>query len=185
LLTTAVMFAYWGLFTWLPAFLASPVEQGGAGMSILKSMGWIIPMQLGAFCGYLSFGFIADKIGRRLAFILYLLAAAIIVPIYGQMGRNPTVLMILGPVLGFVGHGYFSLFGVMLAELYPTSVRATGQGFTYNSGRALSALAPFVIGTLAATYGIGSALALTSAFFVLGAILVMIVPRPEPETAIL
>jgi hypothetical protein len=170
LLTTSVMFAYWGLFTWLPAFLATPVEDGGAGMSVVKSLGWIIPMQIGAFFGYL------DRIGRRLAFMLFLLTAAVLVPIYGNMGRHEFVLMALGPVLGFVGHGYFSLFGALLAELFPTAVRATGQGVTYNAGRAVSALAPFSIGLLAEEHGIGPALGLTSAFFVLGAVLILLVP---------
>jgi hypothetical protein len=86
------------------------------------------------------------------------------------------VLMALGPVLGFVGHGYFSLFGVLLAELFPTEVRATGQGLTYNCGRALGAIAPFTIGVLAQEVGIGSALALTSAFFLAGACLILLLP---------
>jgi MFS family permease len=181
-LTSAVMFAYWGLFTWLPAFLASPVEEGGAGMSIVKSAGWIIPMQVGAFFGYLSFGFIADRLGRRLAFILFLVAAALLVPIYGQLGGSPWALMALGPLLGFFGHGYFSLFGVLLSELFPTRARATGQGFTYNTGRALSAFAPFTIGALSSVGGIGSALALTSAFFLAGAVLILFLPdtRGQP-----
>src|SRR5947208_1783134 len=59
-------------------------------------------MQAGAFVGYLSFGFIAEKIGRRLAFILYMVGAAILVPIYGAMAREPEILMILGPLLGQV-----------------------------------------------------------------------------------
>ena len=86
--------------------------------------------------------------------------------------------MVLGPVLGFVGHGYFSLFGAFLAELFPTAVRATGQGLTYNVGRALGALAPFTIGALATIpeVGIGSALALTSAFFLAGAVLIFALP---------
>ena len=175
-LTSAVMFAYWGLFTWLPAFLASPVEEGGAGMSIVKSAGWIIPMQVGAFFGYLSFGFIADRLGRRPAFILFLVAAALLVPVYGQLGASPWVLMAMGPLLGFFGHGYFSLFGVLLSELFPTRARATGQGFTYNTGRALSAFAPFTIGALSSVGGIGSALALTSAFFLAGAVLILFLP---------
>ena len=141
-------------------------------------MGWIIPMQVGAYFGYLSFGFIAERVGRRKTFILFLLGAAVLVPIYGQMAGSPVVLMILGPVLGFVGHGYFSLFGALLAELFPTSVRATGQGLTYNCGRALGALAPYTIGALATLpgVGIGSALALTSAFFLLGAVLILFLP---------
>jgi MFS family permease len=178
LLTTAVQFGYWGLFFWLPGFLSTPVERGGAGMSLVKSMGWIIPMQVGAYLGYLSFGFIADRFGRRRTFIVFLCAAAILVPIYGQLGHIPKVLMVLGPVLGFFGHGYFSLFGSFLAELFPTAVRATGQGLTYNCGRALGALAPFVIGSLATMpgIGIGSALAITSGFFFAGAVLILFLP---------
>jgi MFS family permease len=176
MVSAAVMFAYWGLFTWMPNFLARPAEEGGAGLSLVKSVGWLVPMQLGAFCGYLSFGFLADWWGRRRTFVLFLLSAALIVPVYGQLARAHLVLMVLGPVLGFVGHGYFSLFGAMLAELFPTPVRATGQGLTYNGGRALSALAPFTIGALADVVGIGSALALTSAFFLLGAVLIFLLP---------
>jgi putative sialic acid transporter len=177
LLTSAVMFGYWGLFTWLPTFLASPVERGGAGMSIVKSAAWIIPMQIGAFFGYISFGFVSDRIGRRRAFIIYLVAAAMLVPIYGRMARSPSALMLLGPPLGFFGHGYFSVFGAMLAELFPTRVRATGQGFTYNVGRALSAFAPTVIGILATSNGLGSVLAITSAFFIAGALLILLIPE--------
>ncbi len=177
LVTGLVMFGYWGLFTWLPAFLESPVERGGAGLGIVKSMGWIIPMQAGAFFGYLSFGFVSDRIGRRPAFIVYLIGAAILVPIYGQMARSPLALMALGPLLGFFGHGYFSLFGVMLAEIYPTRARATGQGFVYSTGRALSALGPYTIGAIAANRGLGSALALTSFFFLAGALMVLTLPE--------
>ncbi len=178
LLTSSVQFAYWGLFFWVPNFLASPVEQGGAGMTLVRTMGWIIPMQLGAYAGYLSFGFIADRVGRRLTCALFLAAAAVLVPIYGGMARSPTVLILVGPLLGFVGHGYFSMFGAFLAELFPTAVRATGQGLTYNAGRGLGALAPYTIGALATLprVGIGSALALTSAFFLAGALLLYALP---------
>ena len=176
LLSASVQFANWGLFFWLPGFLARPLEQGGAGMSIVRSAAWIIPVQLGAYLGYNSFGFIADRFGRRRTFILYLVTAAILVPLYGQMARSPGVLMALGPLLGFVGYGYFSMFGSFLAELFPTDVRATGQGLTYNLGRGLGALAPYTIGYVATlpNVGIGSALGLTSAFFLAGAALILL-----------
>jgi MFS family permease len=178
LLSACVQFANWGLFFWLPGFLATPVERGGAGMTIVRSAAWIIPVQVGAYIGYNSFGFIADRFGRRRTFITYLVTAAILVPLYGQMARNPTVLLLLGPVLGFVGYGYFSMFGSFLAELFPTTVRATGQGLTYNAGRGLGALAPYTIGYLATLprVGIGSALAVTSAFFLAGALLILAFP---------
>lgn len=187
LIGAAVQFAYWGLFFWLPSFLAAPVEQGGAGMTIVRSMSWIIPMQIGAYLGYLSFGFIADRLGRRRTFALFLITAAALVPMYGQLARSPAVLLLLGPVLGFVGHGYFSMFGAFLAELFPTAVRATGQGLTYNLGRGLGALAPYTIGALATVpnVGIGSALAVTSGFFLTGALLLFTLPdtsgRPLEE----
>jgi MFS family permease len=178
LLSACVQFANWGLFFWLPGFLATPVERGGAGMSIVRSAGWIIPVQIGAYLGYLSFGFIADRFGRRRTFIAYLVTAAVLVPLYGQMARSPIVLMLLGPILGFVGYGYFSMFGSFLAELFPTTARATGQGLTYNLGRGLGALAPYTIGFVATmpNVGIGSALALTSAFFLAGSALILFFP---------
>ena len=180
-LTTSVLFAYWGLFTWVPAYLASPVESGGAGMSIVRSSGWIIPMQVGAFLGYVLFGVLADRLGRRPVFIAFVLGAAVLVPVYGRMALQPAVLMVLGPLIGFFGHGYFSVFGAMLAELFPSAIRGTAQGLCYNLGRAVSALAPFVIGALADRHGIGSALALTSAFFLAAAGLIMLLPETRGE----
>jgi MFS family permease len=163
----------------MPTFLSTPLEQGGAGMSIVRSSTWIVPMQIGAFFGYTLFGFLADRFGRRPVFVTFLLCAALLVPIYGQLGRHETLLLVLGPLIGFFGHGYFSVFGAMLAELFPTSIRGAAQGLTYNVGRALSALAPFTIGALADQYGIGSALALTSAFFLAGAGLMFLLPETK------
>jgi MFS family permease len=178
LLGSAVQFAYWGIFFWLPAFLARPVSDGGAGMGVVGSLGWIIPVQIGAYFGYLTFGFIADRLGRRRTFILFMLGAALLVPIYGQMARNPAVLLLLGPVLGYFGHGYFSMFGSFIAELFPTAVRATAQGTSYNIGRMAGAVAPYTIGAVATLPGIGIGLAMgtTSAFFLLGAALVFTLP---------
>jgi MFS family permease len=173
----SVLFAYWGLFTWIPSFLSTPLERGGAGLTIVKTAGWIIPMQVGALIGYISFGFLADRFGRRLTFNTFLFAAALLVPVSGQLGRHELWLSALGPFIGYFGHGYFSLFGAMLAELFPTRIRGTAQGFCYNVGRAFSALAPFVIGSLADVYGIGSALALTAAFFLAGAGLMILLPE--------
>jgi MFS family permease len=177
-LGSAVQFANWGLFFWLPTFLARPIAQGGAGMGVVGSLPWIIPVQLGAYAGYLTFGFIADWIGRRRAFVLYMLAAAVLVPIYGQMARSPVVLLALGPLLGYFGYGYFSMFGGFVAELYPAAVRATGQGTSYNIGRMAGAVAPLTIGVIATLPGIGIGLALsvTSAFFLLAAALVFTLP---------
>jgi MFS family permease len=179
----AVQFAYWGLFFWLPPFLSRPVEQGGAGMGVVGSLQWIVLMQVGAYLGYLTFGFIADRLGRRRTFVLFMICAAAIVPVYGQMARSPMVLLVLSPLLGYFGHGYFSLFGSLVAELFPTAVRATGQGTSYNVGRMAGAIAPLTIGAAATLPGIGLglALAITSAFFLAAALLVFTLPDRSGE----
>jgi len=178
LLGGAVQFGYWGVFTWLPSFLARPIDAGGAGMGVVRSLWWLLPVQLGAYAGYLSFGFIADRLGRRRTFVLFMIAAAILAPVYGQMAGNPRALLLLGPLLGYFGSGHFSMFGSFVAELFPTSVRATGQGTSYNIGRMAGAIAPYIIGRVAIIPGIGIGLALgvTSAFFLLAAGLVFTLP---------
>lgn len=178
LLGSAVQFANWGIFFWLQAFLARPIAEGGAGMGVVGSLAWIIPVQIGAYFGYLTFGFIADRLGRRRTFVLYMLAGALLVPIYGQMARNPVVLLLLGPPLGYFGYGYFSMFGSFVAELFPAAVRATGQGTSYNIGRMAGAIAPYTIGALATLpgIGIGLALSITSAFFLMAAGLIFTLP---------
>src|SRR6185295_12303185 len=157
-LTSAfVMFAYWGLFTWMPTFLADPVEKGGAGLGMTKALIWIIPMMCGSFIGYITFGMISDKIGRRPTFAGYLVISAVLVWLFGN-ARDTTTLMVLGPLVGFFGTGFFSVFGAFIAELFPTRARGAAVGFCYNSGRMLAALAPTVIGVLRPAFGLGGAL---------------------------
>jgi MFS family permease len=176
LISTFVMFAYWGLFSWLPSFLGTPVAKGGAGLSIVKAPMWMIPMMVGAYFGYVSFGFIADRFGRRPTFAVYLLLSAVLVFVFGNT-RNATALMVMGPFLGFFGSGYFSAFGAFISELFPTRARGSAVGFCYNTGRMVSALAPTVIGFLSMRYGVGAALAFTAVAFVLAAASIFLIPE--------
>ena len=177
-MNAATMFAWWGLFTWIPSFLARPLEQGGAGLSVVRSSTWIVVMQIGMWCGYVSFGIIADAIGRRKTYVGYLIVAAVLVPIYA-MTRDVRWLLVLGPFLAFFGTGYFSGFGAVSAELFPTPLRATAQGLTYNAGRALSALAPIIVGALATGIGLSSAFLVTSVAFVVAAVLWIWIPETK------
>ena len=185
LLCSCLLFGYWGLFTWLPAYLASPIEKGGAGLGIVRSSGWIVPLQIGAFFGYVSFGFFADRVGRLAAFLAFVLTTAALVPVYGLLGRNATLLLALGPLVGFFGHGYYSALGAMAADLFPPALRTTAQGFCYNVGRALAGLAPVTVGALADRHGIGTALAFTSVFFVAGAAVMTFMERRKGPVEVL
>jgi MFS family permease len=179
LVASSVLVAYWGVTSWLPAFLASPIAEGGAGLTVTKSATWLIALQLGAFFGYISFGWIADRIGRRPAFTLFMIAATIVVPIFAFGARSPMTLLLIGPLVGYFAHGYFSLFGAMLAELFPTRIRASAQGFCYNAGRLVSAGAPYAIGAAATKHGLGFSIAADALFFALGAVLIWLLPETK------
>jgi MFS family permease len=130
-------------------------------------MSWVVVlMQVGMFLGYVSFGYITDALGRKRVYIAYLLAASVLLPLYGAV-RTPWVLVVLGPFVAFFGTGFFSGFGAVTAEIYPTSIRARAQGFTYNLGRVASATAPFTVGALATTRGFGPAFAIVGAAYLL------------------
>jgi MFS family permease len=180
LLATAMnalsMFGYWGLFTWIPAYLALPASQGGRGLGLFATTTWLIVMGVGKWLGYVLFGFAADAFGRRRSYVTYLLVAAALVPLYG-LATSPTSLLVLGPLVAFFGTGYFSGFSALTAELFPTEVRATAMGVSYNIGRGLSAAAPFVVGALANTYGLGSAFFLQAAAFFAAALLALALPE--------
>jgi hypothetical protein len=109
----------------------------------------------------------------------HLLSAAVLTPLFALLPSwgAEKYLPWIAPLIGFAGSGFFSLFGAMLAELYPTSICSLGVGLTYNAGRILCAGAPLAVGFLADRHGIGSALALNSAFFCAAAILIYLLPE--------
>jgi MFS family permease len=181
-MNAATLFAWWGLFTWTPRFLSLPIAQGGHGLSIVNTSTWTIIMQLGTFAGYLSFGTLADIFGAKRTYIAYLLIAAVAVPVFASVA-NPWLLLIIGPIVGFFGTGYFSGFAVIAADLFPTPIRATAMGLVYNIGRIASAAAPYLIGLISEHHGLPAALLITSAAFLLGALIATALgPTPPPVT---
>jgi MFS family permease len=164
----ATMFAWWGMQLWVPSYLSLPTDQGGIGLSTETMAAFIVAMQVGMWLGYVTFGFVSDAFGRRPTYVTYLLLAAVLVWIYGAV-RSPVLLLALGPFVAFFGTGYFSGFGAVASEVFPTSIRATALGVTYNSGRLLSAVAPFVVGSMAQRRGFGAAFTLTAIAFLVAA----------------
>ncbi len=172
------MFGYWGLFTWIPAYLSLPVEQGGRGLDMLKTTTWLLVMGVGKWFGYTFFGFFADSLGRRKSYVAYLLVAAALVPLYGRV-HSPAGLLVLGPLVAFFGTGFFSGYSAIASELFPTEIRATAMGLSYNIGRGFSALAPFAVGALATRFGLGSAFLLQAGAFFLAAVLALALPETK------
>ena len=176
LMNAFTLFAWWGFNLWIPGYLSLAKSQGGIGLSTRRTSSLIIFMQLGMWLGYLTFGYISDTLGRKKTYIIYLLAAALFVFAYSGF-HKPLFLFFLGPFVAFFGTGYFSGFGALTAELYPTRIRATLQGFTYNVGRVVSAVAPLAIGSLAQEKGFGRAFMLASGAFVLAAVMWFWIPE--------
>jgi len=164
------MFAWWGLFTWLPPYLSLPISESGRGLSVMDSTRLLVVLNLvGMFPGYATFGWVEDRLGRKKSFILYTACAALLVPVYA-MARSQWSIMILGALVAFFGTGFFSGSGSMGSEVFPTAVRARALGFTYNGARAMSSVAPFVIGYVAQSRGLSGAFFLCAAGFLLAAI---------------
>ena len=171
------MFGWWGLFTWIPPYLSLPVEQGGRGFGALNTTGLLVFLNLvGMAPGYFTFGWVADRLGRRPSVILYTLLAAAFVPLYAA-AREPVVLLVLGAIVAFFGTGFFSGSGIIGSELFPTDVRARALGFTYNGARAMSSIAPFTIGRIGQQHGLDSAFYVCAVAFLLSALTAIFIPE--------
>ncbi len=176
LMNAFTMFAWWGFNLWIPGFLSLSRDQGGLGLGARRMSGLVFFMQFGMWLGYLTFGYISDVLGRKRTYVVFLVAAACLVFAYSAVD-DPLILFFLGPFVAFFGTGYFSGFGALTAELYPTRIRATAQGFTYNIGRIASAVAPIAVGSLAQTRGFGMSFLMTSAAFLLAAVMWIWIPE--------
>ncbi len=177
LMNACTLFAYWGFTQWVPAYLELSPQAGGLGLGGQRTT-LIVAMNLGMWFGYVTFGLVSDALGRKRTYIAYVLAAACFVMAYAVV-RAPVALLLLGPFVGFFGAGYFSGFGAVTAEIYPTRIRATAQGFTYNLGRVASALAPFTVGSLAQSRGFTTAFATVALAFVLAAVAWIWIPETK------
>ena len=173
------LFAWWGLFTWIPPYLSLPVAQGGRGFGVMGMTTLLVVLNLcGMFPGYISFGWVADHIGRRKAFIVYTLMTALLIPLYAA-ARSQAALLVVGTLVAFFGTGIFSGSGIMGSEIFPTAVRARALGVTYNGARALSSLAPLVIGRVGQTKGLGWAFYFCAAGYLLAALTTTQLPETK------
>jgi len=165
LLAAGVQGGYYALSIWLPTYLKTT-----KGLSIINTGGYLLVIITGAWCGCVVGAHLADAIGRKKTFLLFAVSASIIAFLYTQLQISDTAMLVLGFPLGFCANGIFAPMGPFLTELFPTSIRATAQGFCFNAGRALGALFPTLVGYLSATMELGEAIGL----FTIGAYVLLI-----------
>ncbi|WP_325533714.1 MFS transporter [Sporomusa sp.] len=169
------MYGWWTLFTFLPTYIDKTLNLG-----ITKGAEFMIWTSIGAFCGYLMFGLLADRYGRRPIFAAFFVAMALIIPlfIYTVTNSGLAYLPLVGIILGYFT-GYYSGYGALFSELYTTEVRATGTGFCYNGGRAVVFVGPIIITYLIPKVGFSMAIGTASLAFIVAAALVLMMKETK------
>ncbi len=171
LLAFTAVFGLWAVTNWTPTFVEELLQGHRLSEEAISNYKSYATMALnfGAIIGYLGFGPIADRVGRKRAFFLFFSGSLVLAPYIFYTVTDYRTLVLLLPVLGFFNNGQFSGFPIYLSELYPTRLRATGQGFCFNSGRILAAGGPLLTGFL--VRGVGSyatAVAAVSSIYLVG-----------------
>jgi MFS family permease len=159
-LAFAVLLALWGATMWIPAAIRemAPIPAGLDAEGAQKYVGAqasyaIMLLNAGSLPGYLLFGPLADRFGRRAAFRFYFIGGVIIFPTTFLLTANMTQVFVLLPAVGFFTLGITSGFPIYLPELFPTRVRTTGVGFCYNLGRLVTAAGVIFAGALVGVFG--------------------------------
>lgn len=155
ILAFVAVFGLWGATNWVPTLIRElPDLRGENAAALAQYVSYaIMALNLGALCGYIGFGPMADRFGRRPIFGLMCAGSLIMLPLVYLMPRTYLEVLMLLPILGFFNNGIFSGFPIYLPELYPTRLRATGAGFCFNAGRVLASASPFLTGSLVAALG--------------------------------
>ena len=165
-------FGYYGIMIWLPNYLSTRF-----GYGLTQSAVWTVVTIAGMALGIFLFGHIADRLGRRPAFLTYMLGAAIMVVVYSRL-VDPTALLIAGAVMGFFVNGMLGGYGALISELYPTAVRAMAQNVFFNIGRAVAGFGPLAVGSVSMAYSFETAIALLALLYILDiATLLLLVPE--------
>jgi MFS family permease len=178
-LAFTVLLALWGATMWIP----SVIREVGAreGLSIADQNRYatygIMLLNGGSLFGYLGFGPLADRFGRRPAFLCFFIGGVILFPVTFLLSASVTQIFLLLPLVGFFTLGITSGFPIYLPELFPTRVRTTGVGFCYNLGRIVTAGGVLITGALVGWFGsYAKAASAVSLIYILG-ILVLIFAR--------
>ncbi|WP_207760066.1 MFS transporter [Bifidobacterium scaligerum] len=174
ILCTVQNCGYFGIMTWLPSYLNTELN-----LSLTSTGIWTAVTVLGMMLGISVFGFLADHLGRRPAFWIFQIGAAIMVVIYSQL-KDPNTLLIGGFFMGMFANGMIGGYGALISELFPTELRATAQTALYNTGRFIGGgLGPVAIAAIATGHGFGFALATIASIYIIAFITMFFIPEKK------
>src|ERR1700736_6470724 len=139
---------------------------GRFGYSLSQSALWTAITVAAMILGIWIFGLAADRLGRRPAFVVYMVGAAVLVIVYSLI-TDAFALLVGGAAMGFFVNGMLGGYGALMSELYPTQVRATAQNVLFNLGRAVGGLGPVTVGAVALGWGFPVAIALLALLYLL------------------
>ena len=174
LLAVGAQGGYYAITTWLPTFLKTT-----RGLSVLNTGAYLFVVIVGSFIGYMVSAWLADRLGRKQTLVLYAICSFLTVVAYTYLPISNSVMLVLGFPLGFFASGVFSPIGAFFTELFPSRVRGSGQGFSYNAGRGVGALFPTLVGYLSVRMGLGHAI---STFAVIAYLTMVVATLLLPET---
>jgi len=179
LLATGAQGGYYAITTWLPTFLRTERK-----LTVLGTGGYLAVIIVGSLIGYWVSAWLTDRIGRRANFIVFAACSLATVIAYTQLPVDDTIMLFLGFPLGFFASGIFSGMGPILTELYPTRMRGSGQGFSYNFGRGIAAMNPLFVGLLSAKLPLGQSIGVFAAI-AYGILIVAALLLPETKGRVL
>lgn len=177
-MTSVQNFGYYGIMVWLPMILLKE-----HGLTTKSMSGWMIVTVIGMIAGIYVFGYLCDRLGRKIPYLIFYICAAAMVYIYVNL-VTPVALLFGGAFLGFFCNGMMAGYGTLLSENYTTDARSTAQNFIFNTGRAVGGFAPAIIGALAQSHGFSAAFALLSCVYVAAAVNVLFFIKDTKGTVI-
>ena len=153
-LASGALIAFWSVTTWYPQILRQLTAADQLPHSVADHRVAIAAMlfNAGGIIGYASWGFLADAIGRRKAFLLSFLVSAAAVGWTFPVERDYTEFLYAMPFLGFGLFGALSGTFIYAPELFPPSVRATALAVCNSVGRYVTALGPLTAGAIATSW---------------------------------
>ncbi|HEY3685267.1 MAG TPA: MFS transporter [Streptosporangiaceae bacterium] len=177
LMSLVTTLGWWGISTWVPAYVATIAGGTGQNPEAWASRAGMI-YNAGAIAGYISFGFLADRLGRKPAVMVFFGASLLLTPVLFLWTHNLGLAVVVLVVNGFFTLGQYTWMPVWLPELYPTHLRATGAAFVFNAARFIAFLGPLLAGAIISKLGgYGIAATVVGLIYILGLAIAPLVPE--------